>query len=213
MWSLLVISSSLAPGGAPLFPGIPFSPAPPAGSDPQTKRYTLAAYYRDNYDQFTDPEEKYQALLYCLTNVAHIIDSDATQAEVQYKIGDSLHRVLDRVDQQEKQMNEKFKILEEETGSMRGQVDELVNQTRIELVQMTKNVRKEIIAKLGEMAQQKIATQHAVSSNVNVRASQKIKSLKTVSTAQAVGLFAGLQVLVILCLYLSCKVVKASIYR
>jgi ABC-type transporter Mla subunit MlaD len=209
MLTLVCLSPSLtSAAGAPLFPDVPFLPD---NASPRSNRRTLAGYYRDNYDQFTDSKQKYQALLYCLTSVAQIIDSDATQAEVQYRVGDNLHRILDSVDQQEKQMNTKFKILEDETRALRGQVDELVNQTRVELVQLTKNVRKEIVAKLREMAQQRIATQHAVSSNVNVKAGQRISRLKKGSTTEGLALFAGLQVLIILSMYLACKVAKASI--
>jgi hypothetical protein len=73
------------------------------------------------------------ALLFCLTDLARLIDDSATQAELEYSIFNPLHKAMDEIDRRDRSMKAKFRGLEAEASLIRAEVDILVNQTRFEL--------------------------------------------------------------------------------
>jgi hypothetical protein len=178
---------------------------------PRNRGRTLAEYYRDNFDQFQNRNEQYQALLFCLTELARLIDDSATQAELEYSIFNHLHKVMDEIDGRDRSMKAKFRELEKDAGAMRTEVDLLVNQTRAELEGMIKQVRKDVTKSLKTLVQDSIANQQSAAKNVAAAADRKIAEIQSKSSHHAAYFFAGFQVVVALCLYLSYKWGKLSV--
>jgi DNA anti-recombination protein RmuC len=178
---------------------------------PRNRGRTLAEYYYDNFDQFRNRNEQYQALLFCLTELARLIDDSATQAELEYSIFNHLHKVMDEIDGRDRNMKAKFRQLESEASSMRTEVDRLVNQTRAELEDMIKQVRKDVTKSLKGLVRESIQNQQNAAKTVADAAGEKIAELHATSSHQAAYFFAGFQVIVVLCLYMSYKWGKLSV--
>jgi DNA anti-recombination protein RmuC len=212
LWALVGLVSSVAYANPPVFE---------AEDDyaiinldkilPRNRGRTLAEYYRENFDQFRNRNEQYQALLFCLTELARLIDDSATQAELEYSIFNHLHKVMDEIDGRDRNMKAKFRELEADTASMRIEVDRLVNQTRTELEDMIKQVRKDVTKSLKALVRTSIANQQNAAKTVVDAAGEKIAEIHATSSHHAAYFFAGFQIIVVLCLYLSYKWGKLSV--
>jgi DNA anti-recombination protein RmuC len=166
---------------------------------------TLARYYLDNFGSFRNSNEQYQALLYCLTELALIIDKSATRSELQYGIGNHLHKILEGIDQRDRQLKSHFKDFQAEGNSLKEEIDNLVNQTRAELEEMVKSVRKGVMRELKTMIRASIDEQADTANQVSQAAGAKIHSIESTSNTQMILFFAGFQILIGLCLYFSWK--------
>jgi hypothetical protein len=166
---------------------------------------TLARYYLDNFGSFRNSNEQYQALLYCLTELALIIDKSATRSELQYGIGTHLHKILEAIDQRDRQLKGHFKDFQSEGNALKNEIDSLINQTGAELEGMVKTVRKGVMTALKTLIRDSIAQQAQTASHVSQVAGAKIQSIETTSNTQMILFFSGFQVLIGLCLYFAWK--------
>jgi DNA anti-recombination protein RmuC len=171
---------------------------------------TLARYYLDNFGSFRNSNEQYQALLYCLTELALIIDKSATRSELQYGIGNHLHKILESIDQRDRQLKSHFKDFQAEGNSLKQEIDNLVNQTRAELEEMVNSVRKSVMKELKSMIRLSINQQERTVDQVSKAAGAKLQSLEATSNTQMYLFFGGFQVLIFLCLYFSWKYAKLT---
>ena len=169
---------------------------------------TLADKYLKEFDQFTTQGQKYQAIIWALTELASLIDSAATRYEIEYEIGAHLHTVLNSVDVRDREMKKQFQELQTEVDSLRSDIDKLVNETRVELQESMKTVRKEIISALRKIVTESIEKNRGIADQVNKKVKNAVGQYKKTSTTQAVSYFIGFQILLFLCIYLYSKYIQ-----
>jgi DNA anti-recombination protein RmuC len=166
---------------------------------------TLADKYLQEFDKFATQGQKYQAIIWALTELATLIDSAATRYEIEYEIGSHLHNVLNSVDVRDREMKKQFQELQGEVDQLKSDIDKLVNETRSELQASMKKVRKDIISALREIVAQSIDKNRQVAEKVQKKVSKSVGEYKKTTTAQAVSYFIGFQILLILCIYFYSK--------
>jgi hypothetical protein len=171
---------------------------------------TLARYYLDNFGSFRNSNEQYQALLYCLTELALIVDKSATRGELEYGIGSHLHKILESIDQRDRQLKVHFKDFQSEGNSLKAEIDDLVNPTRVELEELVRSVRKSVMKELKSMIRLSISQQERTANQVSKVAWAKLQSIESTLNTQMYLFFGGFQVLVFLCLYFSRKYAKLT---
>lgn len=169
---------------------------------------TLASKYLQEFDSLETQGQKYQAVIWALTELASLIDSAATRYEIEYEIGAHLHTVLNSVDVRDREMKKQFQELQSEVDVLKGDIDKLVNETRTELQTSMKKVRKDIISSLREIVAKSIDTNREVANNINKRVSKTVTQYKKTTTMQAVSYFIGFQVLLFLCVYFYSKYIQ-----
>lgn len=169
---------------------------------------TLADKYLENFDKLETQGQKYQAIIWALTELASLIDSAATRYEIEYEIGGHLHSVLNSVDVRDREMKKQFQELESEVNQLKQDIDSLVNETRTELQTSMKNVRKDIIKSLREIVASSIDSNHHVAQKVQKRVKTTVDEYKKTTTTQAVSYFVGFQVLLFLCVYFYSKYIQ-----
>lgn len=169
---------------------------------------TFADKYLKEFDQFTTQGQKYQAIIWALTELASLIDSAATRYEIEYEIGAHLHTVLNSVDVRDREMKKQFQELQTEVDSLRSDIDKLVNETRVELQESMKTVRKEIISALRKIVTESIEKNRGIADQVNKKVKNAVGQYKKTSTTQAVSYFIGFQILLFLCIYLYSKYIQ-----
>jgi ElaB/YqjD/DUF883 family membrane-anchored ribosome-binding protein len=169
---------------------------------------TLADKYLLEFDNLTTQGQKYQAIIWALTELASLIDSAATRFEIEYEIGSHLHTVLNSVDIRDREMKKQFQELQAEVDQLKGDIDKLVNETRAELQASMKQVRKDIIQSLREIVAQSIDKNHQVAEKVQKKVSKSVGEYKKTTTAQAISYFIGFQILLALCIYFYSKYIQ-----
>jgi hypothetical protein len=197
MLLVLFVSSSLCHG--------PFNPYV------NMRGTALAEEFLANYHDLKTREERYEAVIFVLTELAQIIDKTATTSELEYEVGDRLRRALNSVDSRDREMKRRFFTLEEEAKGMKEQIDELINVTRRDLVELTRNLRTEILGSIGAVVRESISKQQITAKDLKKRAGAKVGEMKTVSGIQMLLYFAVFQVIIVLCVYLSWKFAKEAI--
>ena len=175
--------------------------------DAKPAEETIASKYLNNFDSLTKGQQ-YQVIVWALTELASNVDSAATKNEIEYEIGGRLGSVLNNVDIQDKQMKKQFSSLQEDVEQMKGDIDSLLNQTRADLDQAMKFVRKDIMKQLREIIAKSIEKNQAVASDVNSHMGKTVKEYQSVSTKKAIAYFVGFQILLFLCVYFYSKYVK-----
>jgi DNA anti-recombination protein RmuC len=166
---------------------------------------TLADKYLKEFDQLKSQGQKYQAIIWALTDLATLIDSAATRYEIEYEIGAHLHTVLNSVDVRDREMKKQFQELQGEVDQLKDDIDKLVNETRAELQSSMKQVRKDIIHSLRNIVAQSIDKNREVADKVQKKVSKTVGEYKRTTTAQAISYFVGFQVLLFLCVYFYSK--------
>ena len=169
---------------------------------------TLADKYLAEFDSLKTQGQKYQAIIWALTELATLIDSAATRYEIEYEIGAHLHTVLNSVDVRDREMKKQFQELQSEVDQLKGDIDKLVNQTRTELQTSMKQVRKDIIHSLREIVAKSIDKNREVASNIHKRVNKTVTEYKKTTTMQAISYFVGFQVLLFLCIYFYSKYIQ-----
>ncbi|EAX95442.1 hypothetical protein TVAG_243310 [Trichomonas vaginalis G3] len=169
---------------------------------------TLADRYLKNFDKLETQGQKYQAIIWALTELASLIDSAATRYEIEYEIGGHLHTVLNSVDVRDREMKKQFKELQTEVDQLKSDIDKLVNDTRTELQTSMKNVRKDIIKSLRDIVANSIESNHNVAQKVQKKVEKSVEQYKKTTTTQAVSYFVGFQVLLFLCVYFYSKYIQ-----
>ena len=206
LFALLSLSSCAAGVDYSMFPqGDQFSPR----ENKLTAR-SLARQLLTNHAAGSDRSDWREQVVYALTNLAQIIDQSATRYEVEYGIGDQLQRVLASVDQNGREMKKKVQALETEAIIMRQQIDEIVNKTSDDLAQYMKQVRKDVVRELREMVQGALGDQRQDAQELKNRAKDTIGAMNKSSSFIAFVYFAGFQVLLGLCLYLTWRYLKVA---
>jgi DNA anti-recombination protein RmuC len=169
---------------------------------------TLADKYLQEFDTLATQGQKYQAIIWSLTELASLIDSAATRYEIEYEIGSHLHSVLNSVDIRDREMKKQFQELQGEVDQLKTDIDKLVNETRAELQTSMKQVRKDIISALREIVAQSIDKNREVAEKVQKKVSKSVGEYKKTTTTQAISYFVGFQVLLALCMYFYSKYIQ-----
>lgn len=169
---------------------------------------TLADKYLREFDKLKTQGQKYQAIIWALTELATLIDSAATRYEIEYEIGAHLHTVLNSVDVRDREMKKQFQELQSEVDNLKSDIDKLVNDTRNELQESMKSVRKDIISSLRKIVTESIEKNRGIADQVNKKVKGAVGQYKKSSTTQAVTYFIGFQILLFLCIYLYSKYVQ-----
>ena len=169
---------------------------------------SLADRYLKDFDKLETQGQKYQAIIWALTELASLIDSAATRYEIEYEIGGHLHTVLNSVDVRDREMKKQFQELQTEVDQLKQDIDNLVNETRVELQTSMKNVRKDIIKSLREIVASSIDSNHYVAQKVQKKVKTTVDEYKKTTTTQAVSYFVGFQVLLFLCVYFYSKYIQ-----
>lgn len=169
---------------------------------------TLADRYLKDFDKLETQGQKYQAIIWALTELASLIDSAATRYEIEYEIGGHLHTVLNSVDVRDREMKKQFKDLQTEVDQLKADIDKLVNDTRTELQTSMKNVRKDIIKSLRDIVASSIDSNHNVAQKVQKKVEKSVEQYKKTTTTQAISYFVGFQVLLFLCVYFYSKYIQ-----
>lgn len=173
-------------------------------SDPAT----LADKYWMEFEELETQGQKYQAIIWALTELATLIDSAATRYEIEYEIGAHLHSVLNSVDVRDREMKKQFQELQGEVDKLKGDIDKLVNDTRNELQTSMKQVRKDIIHSLRDIVAKSIDKNREVASTIHKKVNRTVTEYKRTTTAVAIGYFIGFQVLLFLCVFFYSKYIE-----
>lgn len=174
---------------------------PNPGSGQNTKGETLAESYLRKFDELKTSGQKYQAIIWALTELATLIDSAATRYEIEYEIGSHLHTVLNSVDVRDREMKKQFQELQVEVDQLKSDIDKLVNDTRVELQTSMKQVRKDIISSLRGIVSKALDNNRNVADQINNKVKKSVDSYKKTTTTQAVLYFVGFQILLFICIY------------
>jgi len=166
---------------------------------------TLAEKYLAEFDSLKTQGQKYQAVIWALTELASLIDSAATRYEIEYEIGAHLHTVLNSVDVRDREMKAQFQELQGEVDALKGDIDSLVNETQVELQESMRRVRRDIISSLREIVTKSIDRNREVASGVHRKVNKTVSRYKRATTAQAVSYFVGFQILLVICVYFYTK--------
>ncbi|KAH0785892.1 hypothetical protein GPJ56_010153 [Histomonas meleagridis] len=177
-------------------------------SDTHGLEQTIAERYLLEYNKLKTQGQKYQAIIWALTELATIIDSAATRYEIEYEIGSHLHTVLNSVDARDREMKKEFLQLQQEADKLKGDIDKLVNETRVELQTSMKQVRKEIIGSLREIVSKSLDQNREVSEKVQKKVVKSVGKYKKTTTTQAISYFVGFQILLFLCIYFYSKYIQ-----
>ena len=175
---------------------------------PAKEEETLAQKYLDQFDSLETQGQKYQAIIWALTELASLIDNAATRYEIEYEIGGHLHTVLNSVDVLDREMKKQFQELQGEVDQLKNDIDKLVNETRDDLQNSMKQVRKDIIKSLREIVSNSLNSNREVSEKVKNKVHKSVGEYKKTSTSQAIGYFIGFQILLIVCVYLYYKYIQ-----
>ena len=179
-----------------------------AASDEHGDQKSLADKYLADFDNLQTQGQKYQAIIWALTELATVIDSAATRYEIEYEIGAHLHSVLNSVDVRDREMKKQFQELQGEVDKLKGDIDKLVNETRTELQTSMKQVRKDIIHALRDIVSRSIDKNREVASNINKKVNKTVTEYKKTTTAVAIGYFIGFQILLFLCVFFYSKYIE-----
>lgn len=169
---------------------------------------TLTETYLRNYEKLESQGQKYQAIIWSLTELAGLIDSAATRYEIEYEIGSHLHTVLNSVDARDREMKKQFQDLQNDVDRLKIETDSLVNSTKAELQESMKQVRKEIISSLRNIVSKSLDTNREVSEKVQKKVSKSVDRYKKSTTKQAVLFFVGFQILLFVCIYFYSKYIQ-----
>ena len=88
---------------------------------------TLARQYIKSYSQLKTKEQRYQAVLNSLLELAVYVDTAATKNEIEYLISSEVNDVLNVIEKKDKDMKAKFEDLEVEVDKYKSEVHELVH--------------------------------------------------------------------------------------
>ena len=179
-----------------------------AAWDEHGDQKSLADKYLADFDNLQTQGQKYQAIIWALTELATVIDSAATRYEIEYEIGAHLHSVLNSVDVRDREMKKQFQELQGEVDKLKGDIDKLVNETRTELQTSMKQVRKDIIHALRDIVSRSIDKNREVASNINKKVNKTVTEYKKTTTAVAIGYFIGFQILLFLCVFFYSKYIE-----
>ena len=169
---------------------------------------TLTETYLRNSEKLESQGQKYQAIIWSLTELAGLIDSAATRYEIEYEIGSHLHTVLNSVDARDREMKKQFQDLQNDVDRLKIETDSLVNSTKAELQESMKQVRKEIISSLRNIVSKSLDTNREVSEKVQKKVSKSVDRYKKSTTKQAVLFFVGFQILLFVCIYFYSKYIQ-----
>ena len=169
---------------------------------------TLTETYLRNYEKLESQGQKYQAIIWSLTELAGLIESAATRYEIEYEIGSHLHTVLNSVDARDREMKKQFQDLQNDVDRLKIETDSLVNSTKAELQESMKQVRKEIISSLRNIVSKSLDTNREVSEKVQKKVSKSVDRYKKSTTKQAVLFFVGFQILLFVCIYFYSKYIQ-----
>lgn len=168
----------------------------------------LADRYLKDFDKYETQGQKYQAIIWALTELASLIDSAATRYEIEYEIGGHLHTVLNSVDVRDREMKKQFQELQKEVDTLKEDIDKLINNTRAELQESMKSVRKDIVKSLRETVTSSLSKNRDLAQSIRKKVEGSVGQYKKTTTTQAVSYFVGFQVLLFLCVYFYTKYIQ-----
>ena len=174
----------------------------------KTVSKSLAKRWIEEGERFDDRMEWREAVLRALMNLAVIIDKSVTRYEVEYEVGDHLHRILNAIDKKDKAMKTKFRAIEEEANTLKTHVDGLVAKTNEELASYMKQTRKEIVKELRAIVNSAIELEKKDVEDVKKSALSTISAMKTSSTGTAIVYFVLFQGLLCVSVYIAIQYAK-----
>lgn len=174
----------------------------------KTVSKSLAKRWIEDEERFGDRIEWREAVLRALMNLAVIIDKSVTRYEVEYEVGDHLHRILNAIDKKDKAMKTKFRAIEEEANTLKTHVDGLVAKTNEELASYMKQTRKEIVKELRAIVNSAIELEKKDVEDVKKSALSTISAIKTSSTSTAIVYFVLFQGLLCVSVYIAIQYAK-----
>ena len=174
----------------------------------KTVSKSLAKRWIEEGERFDDRMEWREAVLRALMNLAVIIDKSVTRYEVEYEVGDHLHRILNAIDKKDKAMKTKFRAIEEEANTLKTHVDGLVAKTNEELASYMKQTRKEIVKELRAIVNSAIELEKKDVEDVKKSALSTISAIKTSSTGTAIVYFVLFQGLLAVSVYIAIQYAK-----
>ena len=169
---------------------------------------SLARRWIEDGERFDDRREWRKAVLRALMNVAVIVDRSVTQYEVEYEVGDHLHRILNAIDKKDKAVRTKFRAIEEEANRLKTHIDALVAETNDELASYMKQTRKEIVRELRAIVNSAIDAERKDVEDVKKSALSTISAMNTSSTGTVVVYFLLFQVLLGVSVYVAVQYAK-----
>lgn len=168
----------------------------------------LSDKYFEQFDKFKNQGEKYQAIIWSLTELATLIDNAATKYEIEYEIGGHLNSILNSVDIRDREMKKQFRDLQKEVDSLKSQIDSMVSETKREIQKSMRNIRKDIVKSLRDIVNKSIDTNRNVAAKVQKNVMNSVNSYKKESTFQAIVYFVCFQILIFICIFFYSKYIQ-----
>lgn len=145
-----------------------------------------------------------------LTNLAKILDESVTRYEVEYEIGDHLHRVFTALEKQDKKLKRRCEVIDNISLSLKAHIDDVVKQTNADLEQYMKHVRKEIVSELQNRVQSLLAHEQKDLKLVHGETKNVIDTINLRSKLIAILYFCVFQILIVLFIYITIRYMKIS---
>ena len=169
---------------------------------------TLARQYIKSYSQLKTKEQRYQAVLNSLLELAVCVDTAATKNEIEYLISSEVNDVLNVIEKKDKDMKAKFEDLEVEVDKYKSEVHELVQGVITELKTSMKSVRKNLFQNVRREVLESFDENRLVGEKVQRKAEKSLNSYTSHSTNESIAFFIGFQVLILLLIYFYCKYIQ-----
>lgn len=145
-----------------------------------------------------------------LTNLAKILDESVTRYEVEYEIGDHLHRVFTALEKQDKKLKRRCEAIDNISRSLKVHIDDVVKQTNAELEQYMKHVRKEIVSELRNRVQSLLTHDQKDLKLIHGETKDVIDTINLRSKLIAIIYFCVFQILMFVCIYITIRYLKIS---
>lgn len=174
----------------------------------ETEKTNLAEYYLAHLDLVNTPEKRNKAILKCLTEIALIIDAEASKKKVKSVIEEKFNPLTNLIDSKDRDMKTKFKDLQNEANNLENEITKIINETESSLHQSLKNIRKEIIDSFNEIVKY---SQTVNDNNINQivdNIDESIEKQKNFSLQNAIVFFILLQIILGLAIFLSYRYIQ-----
>jgi hypothetical protein len=163
---------------------------------------SLARKYLQNLDSITTPEQRAQAVLSCLAQIAAILDKAASRAVLEEQLNVKLRALLQSVDVRDRDMKSHFQRMRAEMETIEEHTRELVNRTD-ELVRLSmKSVRGEITRRLREYVDYYVAHSKDNMDAVSAGAASAAQVSGRLTWVVGSGFLIGIQAMIVIGVYL-----------
>ncbi|KAK8893132.1 hypothetical protein M9Y10_021547 [Tritrichomonas musculus] len=174
----------------------------------ETEKTNLAEYYLAHLDLVSTPEKRNKAILKCLTEIALIIDAEASKKKVKSVIEEKFNPLTNLIDSKDRDMKTKFKDLQNEANNLEKEITKIINETESSLHQSLKNIRKEIIDSFNEIVKySQIVNDNNINQIVD-NIDESIEKQKNFSLQNSIAFFILLQIILGLAIFLSYRYIQ-----